>query len=528
MNKSGRQIAQQHIEYVFEKMGIQDGDVRLDMLRAVLQTERMVGDDMPPADRLYKAMKEAGMTPHITKKSEAAMLYEALTPVCGLQIIDFIQANMGQRKRIVSPALISEIMSRIPEDMKTVRIVSAECYDEALATALKERPHTRFILTTDKDTYTDLMKAAYTGIDNVEVKATDRTLSAVAPEKFDGIVSLPLVGEKPGSEQQCQEEVQVVSDMLACLTDKGRLISLLALDLKSSRASVKRLRQLIKERYGLRELALLPGDVFDGVALGRVYLCTVTATSTQKTILRRYENAGKRPNKRRELICKEEVECDTRELMAQDEWNVELELAKNDPLVLRYMESATPKKRLGDMASIIRGKSVRGDRIVRDGNIGVIQLNNLADGEVLCGDMDRFREEERKVSPYILNDGDVLVSVRGTVVKTAVFHDPGFPCISSTNLIAIRPQAGLDSDYLHIFLSSPVGEKILSGKGRSKLVLNLNQRDLEDLLIPILSEERQQEIALQYNTAKKTCQRIKAQAESEWQKALETAHKSWF
>ena len=114
--------------------------------------------------------------------------------------------------------------------------------------------------------------------------------------------------------------------------------------------------------------------------------------------------------------------------------------------------------------------------------------------------LDQIEEEERKVSRYILEDGDVLVTARGTTVKIAVFEKQPMICIPSANINVIRPKAMLRGAYLKLFLESPVGIKMLQSLQRGTVVVNINYKDIIELEVPVLPLEAQDALIEEYNT----------------------------
>ena len=108
----------------------------------------------------------------------------------------------------------------------------------------------------------------------------------------------------------------------------------------------------------------------------------------------------------------------------------------------------------------------------------MINISNINDLGIDYSGFDYIEESERKVSSYLLKDGDVLMSSRGTVLKVAVFAEQDFPCIPSANLIVIRPEKNLFGKYLKIFLESTLGIKLIKTYQRGTVVVNLNHKDL--------------------------------------------------
>ena len=135
-------------------------------------------------------------------------------------------------------------------------------------------------------------------------------------------------------------------------------------------------------------------------------------------------------------------------------------------------------------------------------------------------------EEERKVSNYLLQEGDVLLPARGTAIRTAVFHHQSYPCIASSNVIVIRPDARLlDSTYLKIFLDSPIGNKLISGAQQGMTVMNISYKDLNILEIPLPVMEKQKATAEEYRAELKKYTETISVAEKRWNETLSKLQK---
>ena len=78
---------------------------------------------------------------------------------------------------------------------------------------------------------------------------------------------------------------------------------------------------------------------------------------------------------------------------------------------------------------------------------------------------------------YILQEGDVLITSRGTTIKIAVFNEqPGKVCVPSANINVIRTNKLLKGAYLKLFLESSVGMKMLKGLQRGTTISENNQQ----------------------------------------------------
>ena len=127
---------------------------------------------------------------------------------------------------------------------------------------------------------------------------------------------------------------------------------------------------------------------------------------------------------------------------------------------------------------------------------------------------------------YILQEGDVLLPARGTAIRTAIFHEQGYPCIASSNVIVIRPEArALNSTYLKIFLDSPIGNKVISGAQQGVTVMNISYKDLSVIEVPLPSLEEQENSAKEYVKELDNYRKTVAKAEAHWKEVLDKLQK---
>ena len=120
----------------------------------------------------------------------------------------------------------------------------------------------------------------------------------------------------------------------------------------------------------------------------------------------------------------------------------------------------------------------------------------------------------------------MLLPARGTAIRTAVFHHQSYPCIASSNVIVIRPDARLlDSTYLKIFLDSPIGNKLISGAQQGMTVMNISYKDLNILEIPLPVMEKQKTTAEEYRAELKKYTETISVAEKRWNETLSKLQK---
>lgn len=201
--------------------------------------------------------------------------------------------------------------------------------------------------------------------------------------------------------------------------------------------------------------------------------------------------------------------------MAHEDWRIELLLAEDDENIQKFKISNLPKVKLKDIAEVFRGKSI----LKKDtslGNISVLNISNIENGEIDYRDMDTIDEEDRKVKRYELTTGDVVLSCRGTAIKSAVFEAQDKIIIASANLIVIRPKEKAKGEFIKIFFESPVGLAIIKSFQRGTTIMNINYADIMEMEIPLLPMNRQQEIIDQYNEELKAYKEAIQKAEVRW------------
>jgi len=187
----------------------------------------------------------------------------------------------------------------------------------------------------------------------------------------------------------------------------------------------------------------------------------------------------------------------SKEFSNHEDWRIELILEDDDENIKKYKSSKHKRVKLHEVAEVFRGKSIL-KKDVKPGNIKVLNISNITDNGIDYSDMDSIEEEERKIKRYELMDGDIVLSCRGTAIKTGVFRKQKNIVIASANVIVIRPNHRILSDYLRIFFESPVGIALIKSFQRGTTIVNINHTDIAEMEIPLLSMEEQKELVTHY------------------------------
>lgn len=428
---------------------------------------------------------------------------------------------------ILPEPLVNLYKERLKKRPETVLIAEAEKFVPNLQSIVDASPDSSFVLTTQNQVYKQAFENVFDGYDNVEILLANIYQYEFIERRFDLIFSCPNFGSRALAEDTnfiCRESDMVALENLSLhLKDSGELVIILPGRITFASGKVKDLREFIQMTYTIKELAELPEGTIEYCGI-KVYLLDIenTRPSDDDIVVRRYVSGEKR--NRRALITSLEVSDDTFVMLSELEelgsWSIDRIFAQQDEDYLNYQNSSIRKDMIGNVAQVFRGKSVA--KKDPSGSIGVVNISNIGEYEIDYEHLDHFEEEERKVSNYLLQEGDVLLPARGTAIRTAVFHDQKYPCIASSNVIVIRPDAKkLDSTYLKIFLDSPIGNKLIGGAQQGMIVMNISYKDLNILEIPIPVLEAQKQTAKEYTEELKKYKDTIAAAEKRWSGVLD-------
>ena len=126
----------------------------------------------------------------------------------------------------------------------------------------------------------------------------------------------------------------------------------------------------------------------------------------------------------------------------------------------------------------------------------ILSVGDLEDERLSHPDrIPRVNLRPLNVDRFRVQAGDVLVSCRGTLLKTALVHSAD-GVLASSNIITIRPNSKLLSSQLILaFLRMPAWRDALAARSRSATgMVQLTIKDLQDLPAPVPPEHVQREL----------------------------------
>lgn len=496
----------------------------IDNLYRVLKTKGIVGEDETSPDQIYAVMQNETEYKVGRFPGDAVLfnrIYRTLSSLDIHDIFHLLNATNGERELVVPSVLVEKFAEQITNETSSVLVTECEKYGLSLYDVIARNPNVRFVLTCQKELQKEILSTVYKELDNVQLLLADIYRYGFIYDRFDLIFAVPVFGGRlliEGEDFISREPGMIATqNLLYHLNLDGKLLIVLPAKITFAGGSVAALRDYIHNNYKIQEISALPAGLFVPYTSIRTYFFSFSTGYTDDVVVRQY--TSRKPIRKttpcEELILTDEELLIGEELTDLNGWNVDMVFSHEDDDIRAFRESPTKKMQLKETATVFRGKAVTS--LSDSGNVGVINISDMTETGINYDSLGMIEEEERKISRYALEEGDVLITARGTVIKTAVFQKQSFTCITSANINVIRPTGALRGAYLKLFLDAPVGGKLLKSLQRGSTVVNLNYKDLTELEIPVPPIQVQDTLIAEYNAGLTLYKQTLAAAEEAWQ-----------
>jgi type I restriction enzyme M protein len=171
----------------------------------------------------------------------------------------------------------------------------------------------------------------------------------------------------------------------------------------------------------------------------------------------------------------------------------------------RLNSDKEPLQEIRSLGKIYRGLNVTSKTAeeVDSGDFKLIKLSDVQDGSILMEGLSIIEMKTNfKASLYQVEEGDVIISSRGSNVKVAVVPAHEGNVLLSQNFIGFRAVKNkLHPHFLQAYLESPIGKYQLSRLMTGTAVLVLNPKNFGTLQVSLPSMDVQENIALRYKVA---------------------------
>ncbi|MBQ9299221.1 MAG: restriction endonuclease subunit S [Clostridia bacterium] len=150
-------------------------------------------------------------------------------------------------------------------------------------------------------------------------------------------------------------------------------------------------------------------------------------------------------------------------------------------------------KRIGDISDVICGPfgSAIKTSDYQESGIPLIRIANISkDGYMDYSDIIYISEElGNSLSRTQVSKGDIVISQRGSLGQCAVVDDT-FPVQNiSANIIAVKNIKKVSAQFIHDYLLSTIGHKLLERSTSGQVQQKITTQDIADILIPIGDDE---------------------------------------
>jgi len=480
-------------------------------------------------DDLYHIMRQAASDFEVKNPfPDANKFIDIYRTLSGFETVtwtDIIEYGDRRAKFRVPEALVDEMEKNFIEGFQEVLIPEAEKFSPCLERLVNAHDDSHFTLTTMNPFYCKVLSEMFSDNDMVDVKQTSIYEYEFSAEKFDLILAVPVFGVRDKADENrnfiCREYDMIAAENLALHLRSECILSIvLPAIITFGGGNVKELRHFLQSMYRIKEIADLPAGIFENTGV-KTYLLTITTGRTDEVVIKRYvtDTANPRKDGLNKLIVQDDTFVLEDELYDMGDWNIDRIFESQDEDWIKFQESNVKKQELGTVASIFRGKAV--NKKDPHGNIGVVNISNIGDYEVDYSSLDHLEEEERKVTNYLLQTGDLLIPARGTAIRVAIFKEQSYPCIASSNVIVIRStDENFSTTFLKLFFDSTLGRKMLVTRQQGTAVMNISYKELNHIEIPLPSVEEQKSIAEEYEKELEAYKKAIQAAEYRWSSAL--------
>lgn len=152
----------------------------------------------------------------------------------------------------------------------------------------------------------------------------------------------------------------------------------------------------------------------------------------------------------------------------------------------------------------------------------LINLKNVEDGVVKLNESEMIDAESRWVELYQVQEGDILITSKGSLFKIALVDESIKNAILTANLFFIRVNKNkYKPEVLKYYFESEIGQKLIESISKGAIIKSISNRDLEELLVPDLDMKVQEQIAKDIKRNKEEYERAVNEARNRYEEGLQ-------
>lgn len=494
--------------------------IRVKRTQQLLEQQQLAETELTAEpETLFQWMKERALDKELGHfPGDRDLFYKLYHAGKDMDLLEYAMLTIQQDRVtgsiVVHPGIVEKFVDQCERrGCKNILLAEAEKYIKGLVeTKCYHRPWTITLLT-ENYIAGRLFKTYFEPYSNIRIVQGSIYQPLPLEHQFDAILAMPNFGMKMNDDDVAVRESEgaAASYLLPLLQDDGRLSVTLPARMLFQSGAIASWRKQMNDQAPVQTIYSLPDGLFRPYTSIKTYQVDFGKAPVEEVIL------GRLHMEKSKLVAEREIAIHPDRFRELDHWRIELLLDEDQDTLRSFQQAATPKVKLRDVAEIFRGKSIL-KQDLKPGNIKVLNISNLDDGEVLLDQLETIDEEERKVKRYEILPGDLVMTCRGTVNKLAVFPEAQGMVIASSNMIVIRFKSAIKSHFAKMFLESPVGTALIQSFQRGTTVMNLNPADVAELELPLVPEDKQQEIIQQYIREKERYKEVVREASDRWER----------
>ncbi|GIP50024.1 hypothetical protein J53TS2_36150 [Paenibacillus sp. J53TS2] len=493
--------------------------VRVVQTRKSLELQGATHTSILEPDMLFQWMKQnAGEREFGHFPGDRDLFYRLYQVGKDMDLLDYAVQTIQQDRVTGGIVVHTSIVDRF-KDMcernlyRTLLIAEVEKYLRGLAETRLFKKLFTITLLTESYIIAKLLKTYFEAYPNVHIIQGSIYQALPLSEKYEAILTIPNFGLKMDDVEDAtirDSEGVAVNHLLPLLRDTGRISVTFPPRMMFQSGSIAKWRELTNESYPVQSVHMLPDGLFRPYTSVKTYQVEFGRSPTEQVLISRLQL------QKMSLETEREISIHAEAFAQLENWRVDMLLDEDQDTLRSFQQAPVSKVKLRDVADIFRGKSVL-KQDLRAGNIKVLNISNIEDGEVKLDQLETIDEEERKVKRYEILPGDLVMACRGTVNKLAIFPEAEGTVIASANIIVIRFKVSIISGFAKIFLESPVGATLIQSFQRGTTVMNLNPSDVGELELPLLPHEEQMNRVNSYNEEKELFKQAIREATDRWE-----------
>ena len=163
---------------------------------------------------------------------------------------------------------------------------------------------------------------------------------------------------------------------------------------------------------------------------------------------------------------------------------------------------------LGDLIEIQNGYAFKSTDYT-DAGYFVIRISNVQDGEITLANPRFIKLAYKKLERFILNDGDILISLTGNIGRVGIIQEDQLPAVLNQRVarITVKDQSA-DRDFLFRFLLSRTFRESLQEAGHGAAQQNVSTKEIEAVRLSLPNKKEQRRIVEEFDNFAEETQRL--------------------